>query len=179
MNASCILIFLVLVAITANLTAARSNKKSKTEKAVDDAIKHRVKTKKIDALKQEDGVDNYWTMCKPKYDNPLGVCLAGYHLTQNPKDDNKYTWAKEVDGIWDGTHTFRCPDRPYYKVRYFCSKTFTKSYWQGTAPWCGSENDQVNGCQNAGYQGLRIWTSDYGDGNYCALAGTKVLCAKV
>ena len=70
----------------------------------------------------------FWTSCKPDYSNPLGACgQYGFSITQNP--DGDFTKARQVDRWWSGGVN-KCSDAPK-RVRYFCSKIYTKAYWQG------------------------------------------------
>ncbi|KAM7438044.1 hypothetical protein ABFA07_012447 [Porites harrisoni] len=103
--------------------------------------------------------DEYWSRCLSKrYGNPNHACGTGY------KRLAKATQAGAVSGC------------NYWEWSYFCSKTHTKAYWQGTAPFCGSRSEQEGDCRDNGYTPSG-WTSEAGDGSEC-LTGTKVLCVK-
>ena len=71
----------------------------------------------------------FWTPCESDYLNPLGACRQyGFSITRTP--DGGFTKAKQVDRWWSGGGN-KCSDAPP-NVRFFCSKVYTKAYWQGT-----------------------------------------------
>ena len=70
----------------------------------------------------------FWTPCKPDYSIPFGACgQYGFSITTNP--DGGHTKARQVDH-WSNGDVNKCSDAPK-RVRYFCSKIYTKAYWQG------------------------------------------------
>lgn len=70
----------------------------------------------------------FWTPCKPDYLNPLGACgQYGFSITRTP--DGGFTKARQVNRWWSGGQN-KCGDAPKH-VRFFCSKIYTKAYWQG------------------------------------------------
>jgi hypothetical protein len=72
---------------------------------------------------------DFWTHCLPHYTLPYGACKQyGFSVTTNP--DEGFTKARQVDRWWNGGVN-KCSDAPA-RVRYFCSKIYTKAYWQGT-----------------------------------------------
>ena len=116
----------------------------------------------------------FWTPCESDFLNPLGACRQyGFSITRTP--DGGFTKARQVNRWWSGGVN-KCSDAPK-RVRFFCSKVYTKAYWQGTAPTCGSKEYNEQQCRENGYKPLH-YTSDYGDGAYCSWSGTKVLCVK-
>ena len=75
----------------------------------------------------------FWTPCESDYLNPLGACRQfGFSITRSP--DGGFTKARQVDRWWSGGVN-KCSDAPK-RVRFFCSKVYTKAYWQGMFSAC-------------------------------------------